>query len=71
MAQNQTINSLTNLVASNDAMTYAALQQSTAAVDEVEPYVPKDDESEAAQWEGLVGNDGDYDDDLRELGLRA
>lgn len=71
MAQNQIIHSLTNLVASRDAMTYAALQMNTNGIEEVEPYVPKDDESEAAQWEGLVGNDGDYDDDLRELGLRA
>jgi len=62
---------LTNLVASRDPMTFASLEQQRFKEPDI--YVPKNDESEARQWEELTGEGvpDDYTDDLRELGLRG
>lgn len=55
-------------------MTAATLTATLSpSVEQVIPYYPKDDSSEAAQWEQLSNpgevSDDEYSDDLSELGI--
>ena len=70
-AQNQ---QLAAMLKSQDPMTLAATMELLSPSGDNEVYIPKDDQSEATQWQELSGlGEVVYDDnsiDLYELGLR-